>query len=121
MLNAIIGEVPVVVLPGEGLPYVLLGLETLHELDHLQVRHIDLRVLRQVVVLLGIQHTLCNRTCNSAIDLMELKLATVHNDQICERYFNRQIRYRLIGTLGGTILHQARTWIHLYSFVKEIE
>ena len=62
VLNAIVGEVPVVILPGEGLPDVLLGLEALHELDHLQVGHVDLRVLRQVVVLLGVQHALCSST-----------------------------------------------------------
>lgn len=54
MLNAIVGEVPVVVLPGEGLPDILLGLEALHELNHLQVGHVKLGVLGQVVVLLGI-------------------------------------------------------------------
>jgi hypothetical protein len=88
VLNAVIGEVPVVVLPGEGLPDIFLGLKALHELDHLQVRHIDLRVLRQVVVLLGVQHTLCNMTYNSDADLLELKLATVYNNQVSERYFN---------------------------------
>ena len=65
MLNAIVGEVPVVVLPGEGLPDVLLGLEALHELDHLEVGHINLRVLRQVVVLLGIEHALCSNRYTS--------------------------------------------------------
>lgn len=45
-------------LPREGLPDVFLRLEALHELDHLEVRHINLRVLRQVVILLGIQHPL---------------------------------------------------------------
>ena len=46
VLNAFVGEVPVVVLPRESLPDEFLGLEALHELDHLQVRHINLRVLR---------------------------------------------------------------------------
>lgn len=45
-------------LPREGLPDILLGLEALHELDDLQVGGIDLRVLGQVVVLLRIQDSL---------------------------------------------------------------
>ena len=60
-LNAVVGQVPVVVLPREGLPDVLLGLEALHELDDLEVQGIDLGVLGQVVVLLGVQDSLC--TC----------------------------------------------------------
>jgi hypothetical protein len=55
VLDAVVGQVPVVVLPGERLPDILLGLEALHELDDLQVGHIKLGVLGQVVVLLGIQ------------------------------------------------------------------
>ena len=38
-LNPFIGQKPIVVHPSERLPNVLLGLETLHELDHLQVGH----------------------------------------------------------------------------------
>lgn len=34
-LNAVVGQVPVVVHPGKGLPHVLLGFEALHQLDHL--------------------------------------------------------------------------------------
>jgi hypothetical protein len=78
VLNAIIGEVPVVVLPGEGLPDVLLGLEALHELDHLQVGHIDLRVLRQVVVLLGVQHALFEEIL---ADLIAVLLGDDHGGQ----------------------------------------
>lgn len=58
-LDAVIGEVPVVMHPSEGLAHVLLRLEALHQLYHLQVRHIDLRMLRQVIVLLRIAHSLC--------------------------------------------------------------
>jgi hypothetical protein len=55
VLNAFIGEVPVVVLPREVLPDVFLLPEALHELDHLEVQHVNMRVLRQVLVL-GIEH-----------------------------------------------------------------
>jgi len=78
VLNAIVGEVPVVVLPGEGLPDVLLGLEALHELDHLQVGHVNLRVLRQVVVLLGVQHALFEEVL---ADLIAVLLRDDHGGQ----------------------------------------
>lgn len=53
-------HLPVVVPPGEALSDQLLGLEGLHQLDHLQVGHAgDLGVLGQVEVLLSLQHTLC--------------------------------------------------------------
>jgi len=58
VLDAIIGQVPVVVSPGEALLDVLLGLKALHELDDLEVGHIDLRVLGGIEILLGVQHTL---------------------------------------------------------------
>ncbi|CAL9103876.1 unnamed protein product, partial [Musa acuminata var. zebrina] len=48
----------VVVLPGKGLTHILPRFEALHELDHLEVRNIDLRVLREVIVLLRVQHPL---------------------------------------------------------------
>jgi len=54
VLDAIIGQVPVEVSPGEALLDVLLGLEALHELDDLEVGHIDLRVLRSIEILLGV-------------------------------------------------------------------
>ena len=55
-------------LPREGLPDVLLGLEALHELDDLEVQGIDLGVLGQVVVLLGVQDSLCTRiTIDSSV------------------------------------------------------
>lgn len=57
-LNAIIGEVPVIVHPRKGLPHILLRLEALHQLNHLQIRHIDLGMLWQVVVFLRIAHSL---------------------------------------------------------------
>lgn len=57
-LDPIIGEVPVVMHPGEGLPHVLLGFEALHQLNHLQIRDIDIRVLREVVVLLRVANSL---------------------------------------------------------------
>ena len=59
-LDTVVGEVPVVVHPCECLPHILLGLEALHKLDDLEIRHIDLWMLRKVVVLLGIAHSLCS-------------------------------------------------------------
>jgi hypothetical protein len=54
---------PVVVAPGEALSDVLLGVEGLHQLDDLQVGHIQLiGVLGLVEVLLGLQDTLCIAT-----------------------------------------------------------
>ena len=49
---------PVVVAPGEVLLDVLLGLEALHELDDLEIGHIDLGVLGGIVVFLGVQDAL---------------------------------------------------------------
>lgn len=51
-LNPIVGQIPVIMHPSEGLANVLLRLEALHKLDHLQIRDIDFRVLRKVIVLL---------------------------------------------------------------------
>ena len=59
VLNPRVSEEPVVVAPGIALSDILLRLEGLHQLDHLQVGHIDLGVLGQVEVLLGKQHALC--------------------------------------------------------------
>ena len=61
-LDAIVGEEPVIVHPSKGLPYVLAGLEALHQLNHLQIRHINLRVLRQIEVLLRIANSLCKKS-----------------------------------------------------------
>ena len=58
-LNAIVGQIPVIVHPSKCLPHILLGFEALHELDDLQVRHIYLWVLRKVVILLCVAHALC--------------------------------------------------------------
>ena len=46
MLDSIIGKVPIIVHPRECLPHKLLGFKALHQLDHLQIRNIDLRMLR---------------------------------------------------------------------------
>mmetsp|Transcript_38276 Transcript_38276/g.95120 ORF Transcript_38276/g.95120 Transcript_38276/m.95120 type:complete len:208 (-) Transcript_38276:115-738(-) len=59
VLDALVGEVPVVVPPRELALDQLLGREGLHELDHLQVGHLlDLGVSREVKVLLGIDDPL---------------------------------------------------------------
>jgi len=50
---------PVVVPPCKALLHELLAFEALHELDDMQVRHINFRVLLQVVILLSLQHALC--------------------------------------------------------------
>lgn len=53
---------PVVVPPRETLSHVLQRGEALHELDDLQVGHIQLlRVTGDVEVLGGLQHSLCGR------------------------------------------------------------
>jgi hypothetical protein len=55
----LVGGAPVVVAPRVTLGDELAGLEALHELDDLQVRHgLDVRVLGGVEVLLGPQDTL---------------------------------------------------------------
>ena len=52
--------------PSESLTHVLLGFEALHQLYYLQIWHIDLRMLREVEVLLRIANALCtNRTSDS--------------------------------------------------------
>ncbi|GIL55765.1 hypothetical protein Vafri_11292, partial [Volvox africanus] len=59
VINALVGQEPVIVPPGEALGHQLLGLEALHELDNLQVGHTGyLRVLLKVEVLLGLKDTL---------------------------------------------------------------
>mmetsp|Transcript_5389 Transcript_5389/g.9181 ORF Transcript_5389/g.9181 Transcript_5389/m.9181 type:complete len:205 (+) Transcript_5389:288-902(+) len=58
VLDALVVEVPVEPLPVEGLCGVALGHESLHELHHLDVGHIDLVVLRLVEVLWCHQATL---------------------------------------------------------------
>lgn len=54
---------PVVVAPRKALRDQLLALEALHELDHVQVGHINLGVLLEIEVLLGLQHALCGVAC----------------------------------------------------------
>ena len=55
-------DLPVVVAPGKALRDELLGPKRLHQFDDLQVRHAGyFRVLGQIVVLFGIQDTLCTR------------------------------------------------------------
>ncbi|MFS7949659.1 hypothetical protein Hanom_Chr06g00574211 [Helianthus anomalus] len=51
--------------PSESLLHILFRFEALHELNHLQVRYIDFRVFRKVVVLFGETNTLWNKihTC----------------------------------------------------------
>lgn len=58
MLDAIVGEEPVIVHPGKCLSDVLLRLEALHQLNHLQIRDINLRVLRKIEVLLRVAYSL---------------------------------------------------------------
>ena len=83
VFDALIRQVPVVMSPGEDLIDETLRLERLHELDHLQVRHIDrvltrlphLRVLRQVVILLGPNDTLGEERL---VDLVAVHLRNKH-------------------------------------------
>jgi len=63
------------VTPGEALLDVLLGLEALHELDNLEIGHIDLRVLGGIEILLGIQHTLLEQIL---VDLHTVFLRNQH-------------------------------------------
>jgi hypothetical protein len=63
------------VTPGETLLDVLLGLEALHELDNLEIGHIDLRVLGGIEILLGIQHTLLEQIL---VDLHTVLLRNQH-------------------------------------------
>lgn len=44
--------------PCKGLPYVLLRLEALHQLDNLQIRDIDIGMFREIVVLFRIANSL---------------------------------------------------------------
>jgi hypothetical protein len=77
MLNTVIGQVPVVVPPGEALLDVFLGLEALHELDDLQVGHIDLGVLGGIEVLLGVQDALLEEVL---VNLHPILLGDQHGD-----------------------------------------
>lgn len=47
--------------PSKALGHILLALEALHELDDMEVWHINLRVLLQVEVLLSLKDTLCKK------------------------------------------------------------
>ena len=57
-LNALVGEVPVIPLPREGLSDVTARLEGLHQLDDVEVAARHMGVLSGVVVLLGDHNTL---------------------------------------------------------------
>jgi len=70
-LDAVVGEKPVIMHPSEGLPHVLARFEALHKLNHLQIRHINLRMLRQIEVLLRKANSLC--TINNLTLFDELK------------------------------------------------
>jgi len=61
-LNSIVGEEPVIMHPSKCLAHVLPGLEALHQLYHLQIWNINLRVLRQIVVLLRKANSLWFKT-----------------------------------------------------------
>ena len=63
-LDAIVGEEPVIVHPSKSFSHVLARLETLHQLNHLQIRHVDLRVLGQIEVLLREANSLCTINTN---------------------------------------------------------
>mmetsp|Transcript_2475 Transcript_2475/g.6261 ORF Transcript_2475/g.6261 Transcript_2475/m.6261 type:complete len:208 (-) Transcript_2475:50-673(-) len=76
-VNAGVRQKPVVVAPGKALGDQLPGLEALHELDDLQVGHIQLRVLRQVEVLLGVQHALIEE---ELVHLAAVLLGDQHGD-----------------------------------------
>lgn len=56
--NSIISKVPIIVHPGKCLTNILLGFETLHQLNDLKIGHIDLRVLCKVEILLCIANSL---------------------------------------------------------------
>lgn len=59
VLNALVGQIPVVVAPGELLLDEVLRLQRLHRLDDVQVRDgFQLRVLRSIEVLLGYENSL---------------------------------------------------------------
>ncbi|MFS7969232.1 hypothetical protein Hanom_Chr09g00806701 [Helianthus anomalus] len=45
--------------PSERLLHILLRFKALHELNHLQIRYIDFRMLCQIVILLSKANTLC--------------------------------------------------------------
>jgi hypothetical protein len=77
------------VAPGEVLLDVLLGLEALHELDNLEVGHIDLGVLGGVEVLLGVQHALLEEIL---VDLHAVLLGNQHG--CCLRGVARTARGR---------------------------
>ena len=57
-LDAVVRKIPVVMHPSESFPNVFLGLEALHQLNHLQVRDIDLGMLRQIKIFLRIANSL---------------------------------------------------------------
>ena len=65
-LDPVVGEIPVVVHPRKGLANVLLRFEALHQLNHLQIWDINIRMLCEIVILLRIANSLC------IIELLEL-------------------------------------------------
>ena len=56
-LNPIDCDVPVIVHPSESLTNIFFRLKTLHELNHLKIRYINICVLGQVIVLLCIANS----------------------------------------------------------------
>lgn len=60
ILQTLIGEGVVVILPRELGLDIALGCKALHGLDHLQVGDIEVIVLGGIVILLGDQYTLCD-------------------------------------------------------------
>lgn len=58
-LDPVVGEIPVVVHPRKGLANILLRFEALHQLNHLQIWHIDVGMLCEIVILLRIANSLC--------------------------------------------------------------
>ena len=60
-LDTIVCEVPVVVHPGKSLANIFFRLKTLHELNHLKIRYINIWVLGQIIVFLCIENSLCKK------------------------------------------------------------
>mmetsp|Transcript_8943 Transcript_8943/g.26858 ORF Transcript_8943/g.26858 Transcript_8943/m.26858 type:complete len:241 (-) Transcript_8943:2-724(-) len=58
ILNTLIGQEIIVVLPAEDLGHVLPRLQTLHQLEHVQVRHVHILVSRRIEILLRHHHTI---------------------------------------------------------------
>eukprot|EP00212_Chloropicon_laureae_P009263 CAMPEP_0197492798 /NCGR_PEP_ID=MMETSP1311-20131121/15151_1 /TAXON_ID=464262 /ORGANISM="Genus nov. species nov., Strain RCC856" /LENGTH=180 /DNA_ID=CAMNT_0043037905 /DNA_START=141 /DNA_END=683 /DNA_ORIENTATION=+ len=80
VLDALVGQEPVVVSPGELLGDELLRLEALHELDDLEVGHVDHGVLWKVEVLLSVQDSLAEE---ELVNLNPVLLRNQHLDSGC--------------------------------------